>query len=79
MPAAETPEPQPRPTRPVTLTGLSMRDLLASCAAADAVSRPPRAPEPDRGHPDHDHPDHGHPDRDRPNHDHPAQSRPKAA
>ena len=27
--------------------GLSMRDLLASCAAADAVSRPPRAPEPE--------------------------------
>jgi hypothetical protein len=26
--------------------GMSMRDLLASCAAADAVSRPPRAPEP---------------------------------
>ncbi|MEU5662840.1 hypothetical protein [Streptomyces longwoodensis] len=25
---------------------VSMRDLLASCAAADAVSRPPRAPEP---------------------------------
>lgn len=23
----------------------SMRDLLASCAAADAVSKPPRAPE----------------------------------
>jgi hypothetical protein len=26
--------------------GVSMRDLLASCAAAEAVSRPPRAPEP---------------------------------
>ncbi|MFE6287576.1 hypothetical protein [Streptomyces sp. NPDC057877] len=26
--------------------GVSMRDLLASCAAADAVSRPPRDPEP---------------------------------
>ncbi|MEV4433531.1 hypothetical protein [Streptomyces sp. NPDC049555] len=25
----------------------SMHDLLASCAAADAVSTPPRAPEPD--------------------------------
>ncbi|MCX5092248.1 hypothetical protein OOK36_25925 [Streptomyces sp. NBC_00365] len=24
--------------------GVSMRDLLASCAAADAVSRPPAAP-----------------------------------
>jgi hypothetical protein len=26
-------------------TGFSMRDLLASCAAADTISRPPRAPE----------------------------------
>ncbi|MGW2184906.1 hypothetical protein [Streptomyces sp. NPDC001667] len=26
---------------------LSMRDLLAACAAADAVSTPPRAPEPE--------------------------------
>ncbi len=25
----------------------SMRDLLAACAAADAVSRPPRAPAPE--------------------------------
>ncbi|GGN23949.1 hypothetical protein GCM10011578_056750 [Streptomyces fuscichromogenes] len=32
--------------RPVTVVGVSMRELLASCAAADAVSRPPRAPEP---------------------------------
>ncbi|GKQ34318.1 hypothetical protein [Streptomyces sp. A012304] len=31
--------------RPFVLAGVSMRDLLASCAAADAVSRPPRAPE----------------------------------
>ncbi|MGW0768565.1 hypothetical protein [Streptomyces sp. NPDC002676] len=40
----------PRPTaqvRPPVLTGVSMRDLLASCAAADAVSRPPREPEPE--------------------------------
>ncbi|MFJ7151948.1 hypothetical protein ACIQVT_27785 [Streptomyces sp. NPDC100445] len=27
---------------------VSMRDLLASCAAAEAVSRPPRPPEPRR-------------------------------
>ncbi|MCC3773446.1 hypothetical protein [Streptomyces sp. UNOB3_S3] len=37
-------EPEPTPTaaeeRP-----LSVRDLLASCAAADAVSTPPKAPE----------------------------------
>jgi hypothetical protein len=26
--------------------GVSMRDLLASCAAADAVSRPPHVPKP---------------------------------
>ncbi|MEU3753827.1 hypothetical protein AB0H17_13835 [Streptomyces olivoreticuli] len=26
---------------------LSMRDLLAACAAADAVSTPPKAPEPE--------------------------------
>lgn len=41
MPAAEN------PSRPyVPAAGVSMRDLLASCAAAEAVSRPPRAPEP---------------------------------
>ncbi|KOV59451.1 hypothetical protein ADK64_33325 [Streptomyces sp. MMG1121] len=28
-----------------TPTGVSMRDLLASCAAADAISRPPRVEE----------------------------------
>nr|WP_141366352.1 hypothetical protein [Streptomyces sp. 6-11-2] len=35
----------PKP-RPYAVGGVSMRDLLAACAAADAVSRPPRAPEP---------------------------------
>ncbi|MEU3610980.1 hypothetical protein ABZ725_01505 [Streptomyces sp. NPDC006872] len=49
MPATE-PQPQPpsqaQPSRPFTLAGLSMRDLLASCAAADAVSTPPRLPDP---------------------------------
>ncbi|MEU5089519.1 hypothetical protein [Streptomyces sp. NPDC021356] len=39
MPATEN---QPRPC---PVAGVSMRDLLASCAAAEAVSRPPRAPE----------------------------------
>ncbi|MFB7598256.1 hypothetical protein [Streptomyces sp. NPDC056160] len=39
MPATEN---QPRPC---PVAGVSMRDLLASCAAAQAVSRPPRAPE----------------------------------
>ncbi|WP_225825025.1 hypothetical protein [Streptomyces naphthomycinicus] len=40
---AVRPPQQPRPAVPA---GVSMRDLLASCAAADAVSRPPRDPEP---------------------------------
>ncbi|MFI9203598.1 hypothetical protein [Streptomyces sp. NPDC053048] len=35
-PAADRSEERPRP--------LSMRDLLAACAAADAVSTPPKAP-----------------------------------
>ncbi|MBD0839145.1 MULTISPECIES: hypothetical protein [unclassified Streptomyces] len=42
MPATERDETQPR--RP--LYGVSMRDLLAAGAAAEAVSTPPRAPEP---------------------------------
>jgi hypothetical protein len=32
--------------QPCGAAGVSMRDLLASCAAADAVSRPPRDPAP---------------------------------
>ncbi|MFD5540508.1 hypothetical protein ACFWIJ_22510 [Streptomyces sp. NPDC127079] len=35
--------------RPVTAADVSMRELLASCAAADAVSRPPGRPEPASG------------------------------
>ncbi|MEU3506882.1 hypothetical protein ABZ733_03020 [Streptomyces longwoodensis] len=58
MPAPEpTAEPRRHPApslvTPVTHrapaapgAAVSMRDLLASCAAAEAVSRPPRAPEP---------------------------------
>ncbi|MFI6039719.1 hypothetical protein ACIBBD_37445 [Streptomyces sp. NPDC051315] len=38
-------EPKVQP-RPFALAGVSMRDLLASCAAAEAVSRPPREPHP---------------------------------
>ncbi|MFJ3233320.1 hypothetical protein [Streptomyces sp. NPDC086787] len=34
-------QPPPRP-----LAGVPMRELLASCAAAAAVSSPPREPEP---------------------------------
>ncbi|MFI6487612.1 hypothetical protein [Streptomyces sp. NPDC050564] len=34
------------PAQPCVVAGVSMRDLLASCAAAEAVSRPPREPAP---------------------------------
>ncbi|WP_189454718.1 hypothetical protein [Streptomyces abikoensis] len=37
---------EPEPTPAVEEHPLSVRDLLASCAAADAVSTPPKAPEP---------------------------------
>ncbi|MDX3307718.1 hypothetical protein ACWGH3_22790 [Streptomyces sp. NPDC054884] len=43
MPATEPP---PRPPRPLAPAAVSMRDLLASCAAAEAVSTPPRLPDP---------------------------------
>ncbi|WNM29668.1 hypothetical protein RKE30_04275 [Streptomyces sp. Li-HN-5-11] len=43
---AARPKARPYPG-PYMTAGLSMRDLLASCAAAEAVSRPPRAPEPE--------------------------------
>ncbi|MEU3658517.1 hypothetical protein AB0E77_01920 [Streptomyces sp. NPDC032940] len=37
----------PKPvTQPPALAGVSVQDLLAACAAAAAVSTPPRAPEP---------------------------------
>lgn len=40
-------QPQGRPSpQSSASTGVSMRDLLASCAAAAAVSTPPTAPEP---------------------------------
>ncbi|MFI9820025.1 hypothetical protein ACIHFC_06030 [Streptomyces sp. NPDC052013] len=32
--------------QPKPVSGVPMRDLLAACAAAAAVSTPPRAPEP---------------------------------
>lgn len=35
-------KPRQQPAEPVTPSPLSMRDLLASCAAASAVSTPPR-------------------------------------
>ncbi|CAL9552098.1 hypothetical protein [Streptomyces griseomycini] len=69
MPAdRSTRRPEVRP-QSQSLSGVPMRDLLAACAAAAAISTPPRAPEPrhsepakGRDHRDrHDH--HGHPDR----------------
>ncbi|WP_435880262.1 hypothetical protein [Streptomyces nondiastaticus] len=52
MPAPEQPQPptelrsEPSEERPPSISSpTSMRDLLASCAAADAVSKPPRSPE----------------------------------
>ncbi|MEU6554104.1 hypothetical protein ABZ915_28060 [Streptomyces sp. NPDC046915] len=43
------PAPQPTvPWRPPMSAGVSMRDLLASCAAAEAISNPPRNPEPEQ-------------------------------
>ncbi|MCH0563344.1 MULTISPECIES: hypothetical protein [unclassified Streptomyces] len=39
MPATDS---TPPPHRPHPVAGPSMQDLLAACAAADAVSRPPR-------------------------------------
>ncbi|MEU6348955.1 hypothetical protein ABZ896_06475 [Streptomyces sp. NPDC047072] len=40
-------KPEPRPY--AVVAGVSMRDLLASCEAARAVSTPPRVPDPGTG------------------------------
>ena len=50
MPATERDECQPRVV-PAAGGGPSMKDLLASCAAAEAVSTPPRDPAPERPQP----------------------------
>ncbi|MGC4995757.1 MULTISPECIES: hypothetical protein [unclassified Streptomyces] len=50
------PRPTARPegaTRAQVTAQVSMRDLLASCAAAKAVSTPPPAPVPAKCTPDH--------------------------
>ncbi|MDN0195164.1 hypothetical protein [Streptomyces sp. S.PNR 29] len=47
MPATES-KPQPQP---YAVAGVSMSDLLAACAAANVVSTPPRAPEPEETNP----------------------------
>lgn len=44
MPATESARRTTAQPKPVS--GVPMRDLLAACAAAAAVSTPPRAPEP---------------------------------
>lgn len=47
MPASETnAQPQPQPSAVSGVSGVPMRDLLAACAAASALSTPPRAPDP---------------------------------
>ncbi|WP_086727894.1 hypothetical protein [Streptomyces carpinensis] len=49
MPTVEPTEPnQPgeRRPRPHAVAGVCMSELLAACAAAEAISRPPRAPDP---------------------------------
>lgn len=42
-------ENRPRRQPYAIVAGVSMRDLLASCAAAEAVSTPPRVPDPGTG------------------------------
>ncbi|PWJ05751.1 hypothetical protein DKG34_20910 [Streptomyces sp. NWU49] len=46
--------------QPQSLSGVPVRDLLAACAAAAAISTPPRAPEPRYAEPaeGRDHHDH---------------------
>ncbi|MER5433967.1 hypothetical protein [Streptomyces sp. NPDC002588] len=51
-----TTEPKVQPPGPFALAGVSMRDLLASCAAAEAVSTPPRLPDPAVARKPVDHP-----------------------
>ncbi|MFD4262388.1 hypothetical protein ACFWR9_33390 [Streptomyces sp. NPDC058534] len=49
-------EPQARPrSQSPALSGVPMSELLASCAAAAAVSTPPRAPEPETRGPVREH------------------------
>ncbi|MCX4883012.1 MULTISPECIES: hypothetical protein [unclassified Streptomyces] len=47
MPATESNEQQLY----AVVAGVSMRDLLASCAAANAISTPPRLPDPEASAP----------------------------
>ncbi|MEU9590023.1 hypothetical protein ACGF7W_12720 [Streptomyces sp. NPDC048219] len=47
--------PEPVTQQPPAPAGVSMRDLLAACAAAAAVSTPPRTPEPEECRPVREH------------------------
>ncbi|WP_208782866.1 hypothetical protein [Streptomyces griseorubiginosus] len=47
MSATERSLPERAETLPRTVSGVSMRDLLASCAAATVISTPPRMPDPE--------------------------------
>ncbi|MFI5566019.1 hypothetical protein ACIA6T_01295 [Streptomyces sp. NPDC051740] len=46
MPAHQSARRTTAQSRPQPVSGIPMHDLLASCAAAAAISTPPRAPEP---------------------------------
>ncbi|MFE9439764.1 hypothetical protein ACFYO2_12235 [Streptomyces sp. NPDC006602] len=48
-------ENKPEPPSYAVVAGVSMRDLLASCAAATAVSTPPRLPDPGTVQPHAEH------------------------
>ncbi|WP_367321317.1 hypothetical protein [Streptomyces sp. HUAS ZL42] len=47
MSATESASSRTAQGRPRVLAGVSMHDLLASCAAATAISTPPREPDPE--------------------------------
>ena len=51
MPATESNEQQPYDV----VAGVSMSDLLASCAAANVISTPPRVPDPEVSRPPAQH------------------------
>ncbi|MFE2276132.1 hypothetical protein ACFXAE_02415 [Streptomyces sp. NPDC059454] len=55
MPAHQSARRTAAQSRPQPASGIPMRDLLAACAAAAAVSTPPRAPEPRPCEPAKDH------------------------
>jgi hypothetical protein len=50
MPAAERDRALPR-----VVSGVSMHDLLAACAAAKVISTPPREPDPETSQPSAEH------------------------